>query len=190
MKHQPLPALPLNMRRLARDARGLPIPAMVQYDASGKPQFAVIDMEKWAALARGRCCGICGRPMHVQIGYWFVGGPQSIANRMFTDLPMHRECAVFSLKVCPFLAMPRYRYIMRDVTLPDGTLVNVNEEASTRRPDCFGLARTSDYRAQILVSEDQPGGTPLLHAAPFERCEWWRNGARIDQPEPEIQPCP
>lgn len=173
-----LPPLPLHMRNLPRDARGFPIPAMVQYDDAGKPLFPVIDMEKWATLARARGCGICGNTM--RSGYWFVGGPVSIENRLFTDLSMHRECAVFSLKVCPFLAMPRYRYILRDVTLPDGTLIDANKHVSTQRAERFGLARARDYRAQLMVSEAHPCGTPVLQAAPFDTCEWWRDGERVE----------
>lgn len=182
---QPLPPLPLHMRGLPRDVRGLPIPAMVQYDDAGKPLFPVIDMEMWLTLARGRCCGICGKPMHQ--GYWFVGGPLCFEHRQFTDLPMHRECAVFSLQVCPFLALPRYSFILRDVTLPDGMVVNVNEHVSTKRPDRFGLARTSGYRVKLILGEGQPGGSPLLEAAPFDSLEWWRSGERIKEASQEVQ---
>ncbi len=180
---KPLPALPLHMRDLPRDVRGLPIPAMVQYDKAGKPLFPVIDMQKWATLARGRRCGICGRPMRAQLGYWFVGGPMAIERRMFTDLPMHRECAVYSLRVCPFLALPRFRYILHDVTMPDGTATNINEHVSTKRPERFGLARTMEYKPHLIVSQGHPNGTPMLQAAAFDTCEWWRHGERIDCPE-------
>jgi hypothetical protein len=174
-----MPAVPLHMRELPRDERGYPIPAMVQYDKAGKPLFPVIDMRKWFDLAQGRCCGVCGRPMRAQQGYWFVGGPLCFENHAFTDLPMHRECAVFSLKVCPFLALPRFRYILRDVTLPDGTTVNVNEHVSTKRPERFGLGKAVTYRVQMIVSDTNPG-SPLLSVPPFELVEWWCNGERIE----------
>lgn len=172
---------PLKMRHLPRDRRGYPIPAMVQYDAHGVPQFPVIDMEKWGTLARSRGCGVCGKPMHRH--YWFVGGPMSMEHRAFTDLPMHRECAVFALKVCPFLALPRFRYILRDVELPSGKVVHVNEDVTTRRPDRFGLGRAPGYSLKLLISEDNPVGSPVLIAEPFDMLEWWREGARVE-PQP------
>jgi hypothetical protein len=172
-----LPPIPFHMRSLPRDTRGFPIPAMVQYDDAGKPLFPVIDMEKWGKLARDRGCGICGKAMHR--GYWFVGGPKAIENRIFTDLPMHRECAVFSLKVCPYLALPRFRYILRDVTLPDGKVVNVNNDVSTQRPERFGLALTPHYRMALLASDVNPNGSPVLQAAPFDSVEWWSTGALL-----------
>jgi hypothetical protein len=39
----------------------------------------------------------------------FVGGPLSAAQRLYSDPPAHPECAVFSAKVCPFLAIPAAR---------------------------------------------------------------------------------
>jgi len=95
---------------------------------------------------------------------------------MFVDLPMHEDCAKFALGVCPFLALPRYRYSMAQVQIDD-RVINVNEHVSTQRPDRFGLACTVQFRTGIIE-----GTTSfVLLAAPFSTVEWWQQGKRIEQ---------
>lgn len=152
--------------------KGLPVPAMVQFDKHGVPDFRVIDMEKWMTLARTRGCGICGERLGARA--WFVGGPGSIEAGTFSDLPMHKDCATYALRVCPFLALPRYRFTMSKVEL-DGKTIHVNEHASTKRPDRFGLACTSHYG--IFVDEQGIGG---LRVSRWSEIEWWQHGERIE----------
>lgn len=152
--------------------KDLPVPAMVQFDVHGVPDFKVIDMEKWGVLMHTRGCGICGMKMGARV--WFVGGPLSIENQIFTDLPMHEDCAKYALRVCPYLALQRYRFVMSDVHL-DGVTLNVNEHVSTQRPDRFGLACTRGYR--LVVFRDS--GFPALQAEPFSIVEWWHHGIRV-----------
>lgn len=153
--------------------KGLPVPSSVQYDAHGVPDFRVIDMEKWTGLARSRGCGICGATMGARL--WFVGGPLAIENRLFTDLPMHKDCAEFALQVCPFLAMPRFKFNLSKVELP-GKAVVVNEDVSIQRPERFGLAASSGYR---LVTIEGGNGSVMLQAREFSAVEWWREGKMI-----------
>jgi hypothetical protein len=153
--------------------RGLPVPAMVQFDAEGVPDFKVIDMEKWIALVRARGCGICGATIGARA--WFVGGPACFSHRLFTDLPMHEDCAHFALQTCPYLALPRYRFIMSEVAL-GGVTVNVNEAVATRRPNRFGLGCASAYKLAIF----EGGSIPMLHVPAFSTVEWWRHGQRIE----------
>jgi len=166
------PHMPPRIAALPRH-RGLPVPAMVQYDIHGVPDFKVIDMAKWTALVRSRGCGICGAKMGARV--WFVAGPKSIEARIFTDLPMHEDCAEFALRTCPFLALPRFRYIQALVKV-EGVQINVNEHVSTQRPDRFGLARSSGYRVVVI---EGGSGIPMLQAAPFSEVQWWREGQRV-----------
>lgn len=163
MTEHPIPA---RVAALQRDARGLPIPYTVLIDSTGKPDFRVIDPLKWQRAVRCRVCGICGEPLGSRVA--FVGGPSSITNRLFTDLPMHRECATYALQVCPFLAAPTFAYAAK---LPVGT--RANEHVTTSRPDCFGLGITRSYWPAQL------GADVVLQAAPFESIEWWAYGEPI-----------
>ena len=152
--------------------KGLPVPAMVQFDSLGVPDFKVIDMEKWGALMSARKCGICGQAMGNFV--WFVGGPLCHLNRLFTDLPMHHACAIFALRTCPYLALPRYKFIMKDVVI-DGVEMNINEHVTTKRPDAFGLFQSAGY--QLAMLEGSPA--VLLLSKPFKTVQWWRHGEAI-----------
>jgi hypothetical protein len=54
---------------------------------------------------------------------------------------MHRDCASYALKVCPFLAAPSFAYSQK---LPDGTVAS--ENVSVNRPDRFGLGITRNFQ--------------------------------------------
>lgn len=159
-------AIPDRVARLAKDARGYPIPYSVWFNELGLPDFRVVDPQKWARAARGRCCGVCGEPLGVRIA--FVGGPRSIENRLFTDLPMHRDCAVFAMQVCPFIAAPKFSYAR---TGPEGT--KISDNITVARPERFGLGITKGFDLARL------NGEIVLQARAFETVEWWSHGSPV-----------
>lgn len=108
-----LPPLPDHMKRLQFDDRGYPIPYFVQW-IDGKPDFRVLDQEKFARAARKSLCTICGE----QLGIYksFVGGPMNLLQLISGEPPMHRDCALFSVQACPFLLLPLAK--RRAVNLP------------------------------------------------------------------------
>ncbi|MFK4135920.1 hypothetical protein ACI2KR_27100 [Pseudomonas luteola] len=158
---------PDRIKRMKVDSRGYPIPYSVEIDANGKPDFRVIDPQKWFLAAQQKRCGICGEPLGAYVA--FVGGPLSIENRYFTDLPMHKDCATYALQVCPFIAAPKFSY-----SHSHSEEVKVNEHVSTNRPEKFGLGITKRYS---LVQTGQ--GDILIHANEFQSIEWWSFGKRI-----------
>lgn len=101
--------MPDTVRNLPRDRRGYPIPYIaVQNTAEGDPDFRTIDEEHWNDCVIDRLCEVCG----TKLGYWivFIGGEHSCTNRRFMDPAMHRECAEYARRVCPYLATPQYAY--------------------------------------------------------------------------------
>jgi len=158
--------MPPRVAALARDARGYPIPYTARYDQGGMPDFRAIDSAKWMRAVRTRCCGICGEPLGGRVA--FVGGPQAMQNRLFTDLPMHRDCAIYALKVCPMLAAPKFAY-----TRAIGVGTGVNEHVSTVRRERFGLGVTRQFELAQLGTEI------VLHAGLFESITWWAHGAEV-----------
>ncbi|KGT54005.1 hypothetical protein NY96_19685 [Xanthomonas citri pv. fuscans] len=161
---------PARVAALPRDRRGYPIPHSVAHDEDGVPDFRVIDPGKWQHAVRRRLCGVCGSPLGARLA--FVGGPLSIRNRLFNDLPMHRDCATYAMRACPFLAAPRFAFARK---LPEHT--HVNESVSTDRPERFGLGIARDFQ---LVRG--PAGDILLRAGAFEVVEWWQHGAVVAGP--------
>lgn len=159
-------AMPQNIRKLPRDDRGLPVPASVAYDADGKPDFRVIDLEMWPRLVLEQRCGICGRKMHGRFA--FVGGPKSLESRYFSDAPMHHECASYALRVCPFLAAPRFMYAAK-LPNPPGLEIRAISD-NVQRPEYFGLGITDRY---ALID---PGQAILQAGKWINRVVWFKEG--------------
>jgi hypothetical protein len=159
--------LPLNMRSLGRDSRGYPIPWSVAIGSDGKPDFRVIDQQKTAIGLSKRRCSICGNAMGTNVA--FVGGPKSMASHAFVDSPMHEACAKYALKVCPFLAAPKFAYA-RHIQAPAGHIVT-HDVGLTDRPDMFGIGVTNSYDLQMM------GDTPVIVASEWlKEVEWYKNG--------------
>lgn len=156
---------PAQIAAMQKDERGYPIPHTVMW-VDGKPDFRVIDPNKWYEAARSCQCGICGQM--ILDDFAFVGGPLSMKNRLFTDLPMHKECAEYALKVCPFIAAPKFGYLKQH-----GHPVREIEGVSDNRPDRFGLGMTSKYKLVQL-----PQGDIAIWADEFISVEWWQNGEK------------
>lgn len=108
-----LEPLPSRMQLLKVDVRGYPIPWFVAY-VDGVPDFRVADGEKRHAALQHKLCWVCGG----QLGRWlaFVLGPMCTITRTTTEPPVHRECAEWSARNCPFLVQPRA--VRRDAGLP------------------------------------------------------------------------
>jgi hypothetical protein len=116
------------MKRLRVDERGYPIPWFVQWfhpDGSAvegepgvedRPDFRVVDSRKRVlALNRSRCW-VCGDATGRYLA--FTIGPMCAINRISSEPPSHRECAIFSAKGCPFLSMPKM--VRRENDIPSG----------------------------------------------------------------------
>ena len=165
--------IPARIARLTRDERGYPIPVNVLV-ADGVPDFRTIDPTKVMWAAQHKRCALCGDPLGSHIA--FVGGPRSMESRWFADAPMHRDCAIYALQVCPFLAAPSFGYRK---SVPDDTAVNLL--VPTERPEVFGLGVTRGYELAMH------GGHLLWHAKPFESLSWWKGGREV--PAAQESPC-
>ncbi|HEX6292976.1 MAG TPA: hypothetical protein VFZ66_27585 [Herpetosiphonaceae bacterium] len=132
-----LPPIPPQMTDLPRSG-DLPVPFTVLW-MDDKPDFRVSNPARVLECYARRRCGICGRPLD----YWiaFVGGPLSIANRLFFDAAMHAACARFALAVCPFLAFRNAGYSSRPI--PAGAAYD--PAIGAERPEIFGLLETWTY---------------------------------------------
>lgn len=160
--------IPEKLAQRPRDTRGYPVPAGVLVDAQGKPDFKTTDVSRWVYLVKQNRCGLCGEPLGRHKA--FIGGPKSHESRLFTDLPMHRDCARYALQVCPYLAAPRFKYA-ETLTEHEGFIVSKTDIVSTVRPDKFCMAIATDYQVRLA-----PDNTPVLQATPWTSTEWWSQG--------------
>lgn len=86
--------------KLPKDHRGYPVFFTVS-NHDGKPDFSLIDPHKVIECARFHKCGVCGQKMGAMV--CFIGGEQAAEAQTYADAPMHRDCALAALKLCPYL---------------------------------------------------------------------------------------
>lgn len=107
-----LPPLPDCMKGLPVDDRGYPIPFFVKW-IDGKPDFRVLDNEKFIRAITEKRCSVCGNPLGRYKS--FVGGPMNVLQMISGEPPMHLACATFSVKACPFLLLPMSKRRNKDL---------------------------------------------------------------------------
>lgn len=109
-----LPPLPERMRGLPIDARGYPVPRFVEW-IDGKPDFRVMSSAHFRDCLKFEWCWLCGEKLGRARA--FVIGPMCSVNRVSSEPPSHRECAIFAATACPFLTMPKA--VRREANLPE-----------------------------------------------------------------------
>jgi hypothetical protein len=92
------------MQKLPIDKRGYPIPWFVDY-LNGEPEFRAMDRRKFRHAINDRLCWVCGNKLFGE--EVFVIGPMCAVNRISSEPPSHRECAIYAAKNCPFLSKPQ-----------------------------------------------------------------------------------
>jgi hypothetical protein len=167
-------AIPRRMRHLPLDSRGYPVPAGVLIDSSGTPQFAINREDERLRYLREQRCSICGA--RLTGARWFVGGPLSAfaPGGSYYDPPMHWECSHYALRVCPYLAAPRYDRRLDHRRLPTSdVLVLLDTSQRPERPELFVAILAQ--RTLLRLPYCRPSGRM--------RVEFWRHGVELDNAE-------
>jgi len=161
---------------------GMVVPYVAELDQAGKPLFAVIDESKRFEVAEKHLCGVCGG----HLDYWisFIGGPRSMLTRMFIDAPMHHQCAIYSLAVCPYL---RHAPGTNPATLAEPLNV-VQDRAKKRlghdqvanfdivqegRPDLMGLYVTRGFKFGLYKRSPLDQANYVFLARPSAKITWY-----------------
>jgi len=169
--------VPATMKDRPRDPRGYPIPWNVLVDSTGKAHFTINDESLRAMAIRERLCPICG--VRLWRGLWFVGGPGSALHQhgAYIDPPMHKECATYALRVCPYLAAPNYSNTKRidaKTLSPEERAkipVLIDNTTDPERPALFVLAMA----LKMTVTYNNY----LRPHRPWHGMEFWRHGERL-----------
>jgi hypothetical protein len=169
--------IPDKMKDLPVDDRGYPIPwTVLRGPSDGKPHFAINVEELRLKSIRERLCPICG--VRLYRGFWFVGGPGSALHPhgAYIDPPLHKECAEYALKVCPYLAAPRYSGRVDDRTLKAADRARIpiliDRTMYPERPPLFVCGMTIG----MTVTES----LYLVPKRPWRVLEYWRGGEMLD----------
>ncbi len=174
--------LPPKMRALPRDDRGYPVFFTVQprggMPLDGKVDLRVVNAYNHQRCATERLCNVCGKPLYRTL--YFIGSPACVQNRVFSDSPLHEECARYALRVCPYLTQPAFGYHER----PEDTarLSHATEaELPLGKPERIVLYCCQQYRPI-------PGtaGKSLYLVEPARWVEWYRpDGVYIARTRPD-----
>jgi len=151
-------AITERIKVLPRDHRGFPIPWFVYFDAMGMHDFRVIGPGKIACAIAERRCFICGQPLARDMA--FNIGPMTSINRMTSEPPSHRHCALFAATYCPFLSRPNMR--RNSKALPSGAVAPAGAPAM-HNPGATCVWVTREYK---LVHVDN--GTLFRIGEPVE----------------------
>lgn len=174
--------MPPQVAALPRDPRGYPVFYAVQREGyvPGEPaDFRTLEVDHHVEAGQKRLCAICARSLPYWL--WFLGGPMCLANRIFGDGPMHRDCMDYALQVCPYLTHASMEYaVVKDPSFMervDDDLVG-DPNVITRRPERMLLYRTRGYR--IIT---HTGGKPVFRVEPPVEVQWLTNDARSLPPD-------
>ncbi len=174
--------MPPRIARLARDHRGFPVPWFVQwFDDSkpceygrGAPDFRIIDPDKFVQAVKQRRCWVCGDRLGQHLA--FAIGPMCAVNRVTSEPPAHRDCALYSLAACPFLSRPRMRRNEKDMPVH----VPAPGYHLEHNPGALCLWTTHDYKP-FRADGGEPG--VLLQIGKPERVEWFCEGRTATREE-------
>lgn len=168
-----LPPLPPRIAALPVDERGYPVPFFVSW-IKGKPEFRAADARKLVVCVKLKLCWVCGQPL----GRFkcFPIGPMCAVNRNTAEPPSHLECALWSVKGCPFLSKPRM--VRRE---DEFTASHKNEVAGVmieRNPGVTCLWTALSYERR----RDGQGGILFTVGEPVS-VTWWREGREATRAE-------
>lgn len=135
-----LPPATLRILQLPVDKRGYPVPWFVAW-IDGEPEFRAMDQQKFARAIKEKRCWVCGQLLGAHMA--FVIGPMCAVNRISSEPPSHFECAMFSVKGCPFLTKPQ---MVRREGLPEEVRQNMAGVGLKRNPGVAMIWVTKSYK--------------------------------------------
>jgi hypothetical protein len=170
-------SMPDRIRRLPISPQGFPVPWFVTwFDDDGKPcptgeglpDFRVVDPRKMRKAMDNHVCWTCGTTMGVH--KCFLIGPMCAINRVISEPPSHRDCAIYSAKVCPFLSRPK---MVRNERNMQAGLVEPAGVGLKRNPGAVCCWVTKSYRPFR-----PPGGGVLFSLGRPTEVLWFAEGRR------------
>ena len=181
--------MPARIRRLPISDKGFPVPYFVQWFDSelpcepglGVPDFRVADTRKMVRAVKSGLCWTCGQPMGTHKS--FILGPMCAINRVISEPPSHRDCAIYSARVCPFLSRPKMARNEKGMYDENGTMRRGLKEAAgfglKRNPGAVAVWTTKTFHTFKPAST---GSIPLA-TTPSAPINSFLNGANSNSSE-------
>lgn len=178
--------LPEKMKDIELDPRGYAIPFIVLRDKNDKAHFALNDDRMTEKCIREDRCSICGHEMHED--KWMIGGPMSTFHPQgcFVDIPVHKECGEYALKVCPYLAVTVYNAKTDVDALQNQEKFDnayfINPTQSQDRVPYFVFSKISGY----TVKRPRFGERYIYPDKPYLEQEFWNGGKQLSDDQVAI----
>jgi hypothetical protein len=134
-----------------------------------RPSFPTIDAKRQLMCQKRSLCWICGRVMGAF--KTFIFGPSSAIVRASMEPPSHRECALYAVKVCPYLTSDRPINTKHDANLRPGE--KILPDVSVTNPGLNVLWTCKDYEAKLM---DPPRGLYILIPGEPTGVQFFREG--------------
>lgn len=166
--------MPFGLSRLPKDPRGYPVPWFVDLKApqhNGGPDFRIMDADRLKLAHRERRCWVCGLRI-TEPAVVFVAGPMCGINRVSAEPPSHAECAIWSVKACPFMSQPKR---VRD----DSNMPKEKHAAGipiARNPGVTMLWYCMSYKTFFAKGMMFQLGEPVA-------VDWWCQGRKAERAE-------
>ena len=178
-------SMPDRIRRLPISPTGYPVPWFVEWFKDGQPcktgegvpDFRVIDARKMSMAVNKHLCWVCGGVMGIHKA--FTIGPMCSITRCISEPPSHRDCSIFSARICPFLSRPRMVRNEKGLTDADGKS-RFNEPAGIalkRNPGAVCVWVTKQFRIM------REGGGVLFSIGMPHEVLWFAEGRRATRKE-------
>jgi hypothetical protein len=162
--------MPDRIKKMPVSPRGFPVPWFVAF-IDGVPDFRVIRENGVATAHRRKICWVCGEPMGVMKAMSL--GPMCVVNRVISEPPSHRACAIYSCLACPFLSNPRMR--RNSVDLPDAKQ-DPSGVHIERNPGAMAVWITRNYRPFETNGDGVGNAGVLFTFGDPEEILWFANG--------------
>lgn len=172
--------MPPRIGRLPVDGRGYPIPCFVATLADGSRDFRIVSNEHFYRAVKRKLCWICGEPLGRFLA--FVIGPMCAINRISSEPPSHRECAVFAARNCPFLANPDAR---RPAKPKPGESIEPPGLHLERNPGVACVWITQSYDLMKVGEASMPGRAHLITIGEPTAVFWYARGEPASRAEIE-----
>jgi len=160
---------PPRIAALPQDKHHRYVPWFVAW-INGIPDFRIIRPAGIQVAFQSKLCWVCGVPFQRQEDRAFVIGPMCAVNRVSSEPPSHRDCAVYSATACPFLTTPNMT--RRDRHMPGGASAPAG--ISIPRNPGVALVWVTSYR-EWGTFRDGRGGTLFSIGEPREAL-WFAHG--------------
>lgn len=159
------PIIPIPKRLQRRPKfHGIPIPFTAFVGPDGLPDFKVTNQQTWRVCVITKRCGLCGEKL-MKGECFFIGGERSMESGCFYDPPMHKECAEYAFKVCPFLACTK-GYSKAPLKQYDNITIVTDSNIPRQRPTKMGIMHAKGWHMVTFQ------GSEYFQADNIQNIEW------------------